>query len=82
MKDLAYLVLVLVVIAGSLFAVFTFLATMEFGEILGVGMFLLASLLLMGGYIVALMLLAIIGFAALTKLMSKAAEHPPTKNPA
>jgi hypothetical protein len=54
---LVYLLLILVVIAGSLAAIFTFLATAQFGETLGFALFLAVSGLLIAGYMVGLMVL-------------------------
>ena len=58
-KDLVYLLIVLGVIAGSLFAIFSFLATAQFGEILGLVLIFAVAALLVAGYMVGLMVLGL-----------------------
>jgi len=64
-KSFLYLVLVLLLILGSLFALFTFLASTTVGEVLGVFLFLIVGGLLIGGYMVGLMVLALLGITLL-----------------
>jgi VIT1/CCC1 family predicted Fe2+/Mn2+ transporter len=59
-NDMVYLVVILAAIAGSLFTVFTFLATMEVGEALAVVLFLAVSGLLVTGYMVGLIILGLV----------------------
>jgi len=65
-KDFVYLLLVLLCIAGALLALFTFVATTEVDEAMGVSLFLIAAGLLMGGYMVGLMILALVGITAIS----------------
>ena len=58
-KGLVYLLLVLAVIAGALVSIFSFLATAQFGEILGIVLFLTVAALLIAGYMVGLMVLGL-----------------------
>ena len=57
-KHLLVVLFVLVAIAGSLFAIFTFLATMSFGGTLGVVLFLSVTTLVIAGYMLGFMALA------------------------
>jgi hypothetical protein len=59
-RDLVYLLLALAAIAGSLFSVFTLLATTQIDEALAVVLFLVAGCLLLAGYMVGLMILGIV----------------------
>ena len=59
-SDLVYLVIVLAAIAGSLFTVFTFLATTQVGETLALVLFLAVGGLLVMGYMVGLMILGLV----------------------
>jgi hypothetical protein len=81
-KEFGYLLLVLAAIAGSLFMIFTFLATAEVSEATGVVLFLVVAGLLMGGYMAGLMVLAWVAFTLPTKRMGKPTEQQPTKSPA
>jgi len=65
-KDFVYLLLILLCIAGALLALFTFVATTEVDEAMGVSLFLIAAGLLMGGYMVGLMILALVGITAIS----------------
>ncbi len=58
-KDFGYLLLVLAAIAGLLVAIFSFLATAQFGEMLGLVLFLAVGGLLLAGYGVGLMFLGL-----------------------
>jgi hypothetical protein len=69
MNTLVYLLLILGAIAGSLFMVFTFLANAEFGEAAGVALFFVVAGLLVAGYMVGLMFLAMIALMMLHKRM-------------
>ena len=76
-----YLVLVLLLILGSLFALFTFLATTTMSEALGVILFVVVAGLLIGAYMVGLMVLAFVGMVFLagrTKGSNLTASKPPT----
>ena len=75
-KEFVYLLIALACIAGSLFAVFTFLATAEFDEATGVILFLVVAGLLVAGYWVGLIIVAVLGIAAITKPVGKSTEHP------
>ena len=81
-KEFAYLLLVLAAIAGSLFMIFTFLATVEVSEAIGVVLFLVVAGLLMGGYMVGLMVIAWAAFTLPARRIDKATEQQPIKNPA
>jgi hypothetical protein len=70
-KDFAYLLLFLVCITGALLALFRFLATAEVSEAMGVSLFLIAAVLLVGGYMVGLMVLALGGIAVLRGRLGK-----------
>ncbi len=70
-KQLLVVVLVLAAIAGSLFGIFTFLATMSFGETLGVVLFLMVSALLMAGYMLGFMVLALLTILLLSNYWSR-----------
>jgi LytS/YehU family sensor histidine kinase len=74
-KEFGYLLLVLVCIAGSLFAIFTFLATTEFDEATGVILFLVTAGLLVAGYWVGLMIVAVVGITAIAKPVGNRTEH-------
>jgi len=82
-REFVYLVVILACIAGSLFLIFSFLATAEFGEALGASLFLVVTGLLIGGYLVGLMVVALLGIALLTKLASDRKQatsvNPPAK---
>ena len=65
-KQLLFLLLVLALIAGSLFTIFTFLATMSFGGTLGLVLFLLVTALLITGYMLGFMALAFLAILFLT----------------
>jgi hypothetical protein len=69
-KQLLFLLLVLASIAGALFTIFTFLATMSFGRATGLALYLLVNALLIGGYMVGFMVLAFLAILFLTKYWS------------
>jgi hypothetical protein len=48
-----------VAIAGSLFAIFSFLSTAQFGEAVGLVLFLSVAVLLIAGYMVGLIVLGL-----------------------
>ena len=75
-KEFAYLLIALACIAGSLVAVFTFLGTAEFDEATGVILFLVVAGLLVAGYWVGLMIVAVLGIVAIAKPVGKSTEHP------
>ena len=70
-KQLLFLLIVLALIAGSLFTVFTFLATMSFGGALGLVLFLLVTALLIAGYILGFVVLAFLAILFLTNYWSR-----------
>ena len=70
-KQLLLLLLVLASIAGSLFAIFTFLAMMSFGRVTGLALFLLVTALLIAGYMLAFMALAFLAILLLTRHWQK-----------
>ena len=81
-KGFVYLVLVLLLVLGSLFTLFTFVATSTVSEALGVILFVVAAGLLIGAYMVGLMVLAFVGMVFLTGRTDKGnnptASKPPT----
>jgi ABC-type multidrug transport system permease subunit len=79
-KEFGYLLLVLAAIAGSLFVIFTFLATVEVSEAMGVVLFLVVAGLLMGGYMAGLMILAWVVFTLPARRMGKPTEQQQTKS--
>ena len=81
-KEFVYLLLVLVAIAGALFTVFTFLATVAVGEVIGAVLFLVVTALLIGGYMVGLMAFALLVFALPWKRVSRSGEKQSTQSPA
>ena len=58
-KGFVYLLLVLAVVAGSLFTIFSFLATAQVGEAVALVLFLAVAGLLIVGYMVGLMVLGL-----------------------
>jgi len=70
-KQLLVLLLVLASIAGSLFAIFTFLATMSFGGTLGLVLFLMVTALLIAGYMLGFMLFAFLAILFLSNYWSR-----------
>lgn len=70
LKEELVCLLLLAVIGGLLFAIFTFLATAVIAEAMAVALFLIVAGLLMGGYVMALMVLALIGRELLAKRSS------------
>jgi ABC-type multidrug transport system permease subunit len=81
-KEFVYLLLVLAAIAGALFMIFTFLAMVEVSEAMGVALFLVVVGLLIGGYMVGLMVLALVAFTLPTRRIGMAGEQQPIKSPA
>ena len=69
-KGLVYLLLVLAVIAGALVSIFSFLATAQFDEVLGIVLFLIVAALLIAGYVVGLMVLGL-AIVPLAKLVGR-----------
>jgi len=76
-----YLVLVLLLILGSLFALFTFLATTTMSEALGVILFVVVAGLLIGAYMVGLMVLAFVGMVFLAGRTDKGSNPTASKPP-
>ena len=70
-KQLLVILLVLASIAGSIFAIFTFLATMSFGGTLGLVLFLVVTTLLIAGYMLGFMLLAFLAILFLSNYWPK-----------
>ena len=70
-KDFLFLLVVLLCIGGALLALFTFVATTKVDEAMGVNLFLIVAGLLVGGYMVGLMVLALVGITALMGRMGK-----------
>ena len=70
-KQLLFLLLVLALIAGSLFTIFTFLATMSFDGTLGLVLFLLVTALVIAGYVLGFMVLAFLAILFLTNYWSR-----------
>ncbi|MGA2628132.1 MAG: hypothetical protein ABSF63_13855 [Candidatus Bathyarchaeia archaeon] len=70
-KQLLFLLLFLASIVGSLFAIFTFLATSSFGGTLGLVLFLLVSALLIAGYMLGFMVFAFLAIWFLTNYWSR-----------
>ena len=58
-NDFVYVLFVLAAIAGSLFAIFSFLATAQVGETLALVLFLVVGGLLIAAYMVGLMVLGL-----------------------
>jgi hypothetical protein len=73
-KHLLFLILSLGAIAGSLFTLFVFLATMSFGRATGLVLFLLVTALLIAGYMLAFMLLAFLAISLLTRYWQKSSK--------
>jgi hypothetical protein len=63
------MVLALAAIAGSLFMIFTYLASSTFSELVGPLVFLLVTGLLIAGYMLGFMALAFVGILLLTKYL-------------
>ena len=78
-KELGYLLLVLLLILGSLFALFTFIATTPVNEAMGISLFVAATILLIGGYMVGLMVLALLGITLLAERSGKITPQNPSK---
>ena len=70
-KQLLLLLLVLALIAGSLFTIFTFLATTSVGATLGLVLFLLVTALLIAGYMLGFVALAFLAILFLTNYWSR-----------
>jgi len=70
-KQLLFLLLALASIAGSLFTIFTFLATVSIGETLGLVLFLLVTALLITGYMLGFMAVAFLATLFLTNYWSR-----------
>ena len=70
-KQLLFLLVILALIAGSLFTIFTFLATMSFGGALGLVLFLLVTALVVAGYVLGFMVLAFLAILVLTNYWSR-----------
>ena len=70
-KQLLLLLLVLALIAGSLFTIFTFLATTSVGATLGLVLFLLVTALLIAGYMLGFTVLAFLAILFLTNYWSR-----------
>ncbi|MFI5450387.1 MAG: hypothetical protein ACHQ03_11560 [Candidatus Bathyarchaeia archaeon] len=70
-KQLLVVLLVLASIAGSLFAIFTLLATMSFGGTLGLVLFLMVTALLIAGYMLGFMVFAFLAILFLAKYWSR-----------
>jgi hypothetical protein len=81
-KEFVYLLVVLAVVAGALFMIFTFLATVEISEATGVVLFLVVAALLIGGYMVGLIVLALLAFTVPTIRIAKRSEKQQVKSPA
>ena len=81
-KEFVYLLLVLAVVAGALFMIFTFLATVEVSEAMGVVLFLVVAALLIGGYVVGLIFLSLLAFTVPTMRIGRRSEQQPIRNPA
>ena len=70
-KQLLVLLLVLASIAGSLYAIFTFLAAMSFDGTLGLVLFLMVTALLIAGYMLGFMLFAFLAILFLSNYWSR-----------
>ena len=70
-RQLLFLLLVLASIAGSLFTIFTFLATTSVSATLGLVLFLLVTALLIAGYMLGFMALAFLAILFLTNYWSR-----------
>lgn len=70
-KQLLVVLLVLAAIAGSLLVIFTFLATMSFGESLGVVLFLMVTTLLIAGYMLGFIVVAFLAISLLSNYWLK-----------
>jgi VIT1/CCC1 family predicted Fe2+/Mn2+ transporter len=81
-KEFVYLLLVLALVAGALFMIFTFLATVEVSEAMGVVLFLVVAALLIGGYVVGLIVLVLLAFTVPTMRIARRSEQQPIRNPA
>ena len=78
-KGFVYLVLILLLIVGSLFLLFTFLANVMVTEASGVILFLIVAGLLIGAYLVGLMALAFVGMVFLTGRTDKRSNPTASK---
>lgn len=67
-RQVALLLVILTCLAGSLFLVFNFVASVEVGEVSGLGLFLVAAGLLVLAYMVGLIFLTVAGFSLLLVL--------------
>ncbi len=65
-KQLLVLLLALASIAGSLYAILTFLATMSFGGALGLVLFLMVTALLIAGYMLGFIVFAFLAILFLS----------------
>ena len=81
-KEFVYLLAVLALVAGALFMIFTLLATVEISEAMGVVLFLVVAALLIGGYMVGLIVLALLAFTVPTIRIGKRSEQQQIKSPA
>jgi len=81
-KDFLFLLVVLLCIGGALLALFTFVATMEVDEIMGVSLFLIAAGLLIGAYMVGLMVLVVVGLTAISGRSGKLNDQSHVKQSA
>ena len=61
LKGLAFPILILAAVAGSLFLIFSFLSTAVVSEVVGIGLFLVTTGLLIVGYMVGLMFVGLVG---------------------
>jgi len=73
-KQLLVLLLALASIAGSLYAIFTFLATMSFDGTLGLVLFLMVTALLIAGYMLGFMLFAFLAILFLSNYWPKSSK--------
>ena len=71
-KQLLVLLLALASIAGSLYAILTFLATMSFGGALGLVLFLMVTALLIAGYMLGFIVVRVPGNLVSFELLAKA----------
>lgn len=70
-SQIGYLLIILAFVAVSLFLVFSFVASAEVGEVEGVVLFLVAAGLLVVGYMVGLLFLAVVGVYLLLTRMGR-----------
>ena len=81
LKGLAFPILILAAVAGSLFLIFLLLSSAVVSEAVGIGLFLIVAGLLVVGYMVGLMFVGLVGITVVADRLGRphgqhSKEHP------